>query len=276
MFFEFSKYHGTGNDFIIIDDRDAHLLKAIHNKQAIIAQMCHRNYGIGADGLILLVSDKKSHFRMVYFNADGKEGSFCGNGARSVVAFAHRNEIIKKLETIFAATDGEHHATIEWFDQNTYQVNVQMGVTAAPEKISHNKYFANTGSPHLVILVDELSDIDVNKLGKKIRNSSEWSDAGVNVNFVKITGINHLAVKTYERGVERETLSCGTGVTAAAIVAYMHSNENYDQNYIIDNEGGRLEVSFTPPQKQGDKFNNIRLIGPAQFVYQGKYDLLIC
>ncbi len=273
MILAFSKYHGTGNDFIIIDDRNAQLYRILNGNQKLIARMCHRHYGIGADGLILLLSDENSHFRMVYYNADGNEGSFCGNGSRSVVAFVHQNKIINRLETRLAAMDGEHHATIESFDQNIYMVNVHMGASAPPEKIAGNKYYVNTGSPHLVILVEELYKIDVNKLGKNIRNSSKWANAGVNVNFVKLTENNHIAVRTYERGVERETLSCGTGVTAAAITAYVHHKQNkcHAQKYIIDTEGGRLEVLLTPPQTQKDMFNNIRLIGPAEFVFKGEY-----
>lgn len=272
MFFEFSKYHGTGNDFIIIDDRDNRLSKLVYRKQELIARMCHRNYGIGADGLILLLSNKSSYPQMVYYNADGKEGSFCGNGSRCFVAFAHQNKIINQLETSFSATDGEHHAKIEWFDNNIYEVNIQIGANTPPEKIALNKYFVNTGSPHLVIFTEELSKIDVTRLGNTIRNSPEWRKAGVNVNFVKMTGKNQLTVRTYERGVERETLSCGTGVTAAAVAACVHHTECNEQHFFVDTLGGKLEVSMSAPRYPGDKLNNIRLIGPAEFVFKGEYD----
>lgn len=271
MILAFSKYHGAGNDFIIIDDRNAQLSGIFKANQKLIASMCHRHRGIGADGLILLLSEKEGDFRMVYYNADGNEGSFCGNGARCAVAFAHRNTIINQLKTRFTAIDGKHYAAIEWFDQNTYMVSLHMRPSAPPKKIAGNKYYVNTGSPHLVIFVEELSEIDVNKMGKSLRNSPKWSNAGVNVNFVKLTDMNHIAVRTYERGVERETLSCGTGVAAAAITAYVHHNECDEQNYYISTLGGRLEVSLTPPQHPGGKFNNIKLFGPAEFVFKGEY-----
>src|SRR5690606_3669721 len=205
---KFYKYQGTGNDFVMIDNRTNFFPK---NDSELIAKICDRRFGIGADGLILLENDNSTDFKMVYYNSDGNESSMCGNGGRCLVAFAKKMNAITN-ETTFIATDGLHHATV----LENGIVSLQMKDV---EEINiHSDYiFLNTGSPHHVTFVDDLEHFDVATNGAKIRYSDLYGKAGSNVNFVKQISENHFAVRTYERGVEDETLSCGTGVTAVAI-----------------------------------------------------------
>ncbi len=250
----FNKYQGTGNDFIIIDDRDG---KFPMENNALIEKLCHRKFGIGADGLILLQNKKGFDFSMKYFNADGKEGSMCGNGGRCIVAFAKKINIIK-IKAHFWAIDGEHHARIE-----NNMVHLNMGDVQSLNKYG-NDWVLNTGSPHYVKFVKDLSVVDIYKEGKKIRNNSDFQKKGINVNFVEITK-NGLLIATYERGVENETLSCGTGVTAAAIVC---GRNNIGLNKIdIKAKGGDLGVSFN--NLDNSIFKEIILSGLSIFVFDG-------
>jgi len=256
---KFYKYQGTGNDFVMIDNRHDIFPK---NNTKLIEELCDRRFGIGADGLILLENDNSTDFKMVYYNSDGNESSMCGNGGRCLVAFAKKmNEI--NNETTFIATDGLHHATVH---ENGI-VSLQMKDVDAVE-IHQDYVFLNTGSPHHVTLVDDLEHFDVATNGAKIRYSDLYGKAGSNVNFVKQISENHFAVRTYERGVEDETLSCGTGVTAVAIAMNATGKTNA-KKIQLDVQGGKLEVSF---EKSNGIYNNVHLIGPATFVFEGEIE----
>ncbi|MEA2105893.1 MAG: diaminopimelate epimerase [Bacteroidota bacterium] len=257
MKFTFSKYQGTGNDFIIIDNRDSSL--NLTKKQ--IAQICDRRFGVGADGLMFLEKHPTLDFNMRYFNSDGNEGSMCGNGGRCLVAFAKSLAIIDQ-ETTFNTIDGTHKALIKQKDI----VALQMQDVKEVLKMDGN-YFLDTGSPHYVIFSKNIEEIDVYTEGKKIRESKRFAPKGTNVNFVEINN-NNLFVRTYERGVEDETLSCGTGVTAAAICA--SAKLNIDKNsFDISTRGGDLSVCFQ--KNRNNSFTDIWLTGPAQFVFKGEY-----
>ncbi|MEM7186597.1 MAG: diaminopimelate epimerase [Bacteroidota bacterium] len=256
MNFEFVKYQGTGNDFIFIDNRSLHFSK---NNTSLIAQLCDRKFGIGADGTILLENHPEYDFRMVYYNADGNESSMCGNGGRCIVHFARSLGIISS-EAVFEAIDGVHHATIEE-DVVSLAMNDVTGIEEA-----NGGVFLDTGSPHHVTLVDDLDACDVFSEGKKIRYET-YGTAGANVNFVAPVSDHVFGVRTYERGVEDETLSCGTGVTAVAIA--MHAiGQTSDQTVLLHTRGGVLEVSF---QKTKSGYGSIFLKGPATKVFKGHW-----
>lgn len=254
----FYKYHGTGNDFIIIDNRKQFFDV---NDKYLIAAMCDRHFGIGADGLILLENSKKHDFSMRYFNSDGLEGSMCGNGGRCIVRFAKRLKIIKD-KAIFEAIDGIHQATIE-----PDSVSLQMNdVTIVEQYDTH--CFVDTGSPHHITLVEGLESFPVFDKGREIRYAAPYYDKGTNVNFVEQLNQNSFKIRTYERGVENETLSCGTGVTAVAIAMYTQGKTK-NKRILLETLGGQLEVSFN---KSKDKFTNILLKGPTRLVFRGKYE----
>ena len=252
----FYKYQGTGNDFVMIDNREENFPK---NNKTLIAQLCHRRFGIGADGLILLENDPQYDFRMVYYNSDGRESTMCGNGGRCVVAFAKQLGIIEH-KTLFIAVDGEHRATIE----GDNYVRLQMKNVIEVEE--HKGYvFLNTGSPHHVQWVKEVDTVDVKDEGATIRYGELYAtQGGSNVNFV-CKGENGFKVRTYERGVEDETYSCGTGVTAVAIALY-HTKQTENQSITLHTRGGDLQVSF---DRVGEGYENIYLSGSAQFVFEG-------
>lgn len=255
MKFTFFKYQGTGNDFIMIDNRNAIFPK--ENKE-LIHQLCNRNFGIGGDGLILLENDETTDFKMIYFNADGNESTMCGNGGRCIVAFANHLKLITN-ETTFRAIDGLHHARI-----NQNLVSLQMNDV---NKIHHEEgyFFTNTGSPHHIQLVKNVCDFDVFNVGKEIRYKIYGSE-GSNVNFVEQINSNSFKIRTYERGVENETLACGTGATAVAVT--MHKIGKTKDNQInIEVEGGTLSVLFEVHKEQ---YRNILLKGPAKLVFKGK------
>ena len=253
---KFAKYQGTGNDFIMIDNR----AKTFAKSQSEIELLCHRRFGIGADGLILLENAEGYDFRMVYYNSDGTEGSMCGNGGRCTVRFAHDLGIIGE-STKFIATDGEHLASV--CDEDIYLKMIDV-----PHIEQFNEYdFANTGSPHYVTYVHDLENTDVYEIGNKIRFSPEWvAKGGTNVNFVQINDAQTIAVRTYERGVEDETYSCGTGVTACALSA--HLKHGMASPIFIKTLGGQLQVSFQ--NGPNHSFTDIYLIGPAVQVFEGE------
>ena len=256
MEYKFYKYQGTGNDFIMMDNRDTTFPK---NDTKLIHHLCDRRFGIGADGLILLENDDLSDFRMVYYNSDGNESTMCGNGGRCIVAFAKWLGIIDN-ETEFLAIDGRHHATI---DQNG-TVSLHMKDVNSVS-VYENYVFLDTGSPHHVEIVDALGTFDVNGIGANIRYSGLYGEKGSNVNFVSQDGADKFSVRTYERGVEAETLSCGTGVTAVAIAMKVLEKTDAEEITLIT-PGGNLKVSFT---QEGKQFSNIYLTGPATFVFNG-------
>ncbi len=269
----FHKYHGAGNDFIIVDNRrNVFQMKGLL-KQAMIAGMCHRHYGVGADGFILLQPGKRTDFNMEYYNADGREGSLCGNGARCIVAFAHQKGIIKSKKVTFYAIDGFHEAEIVDIYGDKYIVSVGLKDAIVEEKINKQEYLVNTGSPHLVIFTDKLPEIDVNLLGKERRNAAEFAPDGLNVNFVQLVDKNKLSIRTFERGVESETLSCGTGIAAAALAYQVFKGENPDSICSINTAGGTVEVTFNAPLEPNGAFTGIKLIGPAQYVFKGSVKL---
>jgi diaminopimelate epimerase len=252
---QFYKYQGTGNDFIMIDNRNKTFPK---NDLKQINKLCDRRFGIGADGLILLETSKKNDFTMVYYNADGNEGSMCGNGGRCIVAFAKQIGLVKK-EAVFEAIDGLHYASIK-----NDIVSLQM-IDVSAIDVTNTYSFLNTGSPHHVQFCNKIAAIDVKEIGAKIRYGSPYFEEGTNVNFVEQIASNSFKVRTYERGVEDETFACGTGVTAVAIAAY-NSNKTKDNSIIIEVLGGKLEVSFT---KEDNFYKNVFLKGPAQLVFDG-------
>lgn len=256
----FHKYQGTGNDFIIIDSYH-NQAPALSTKQ--IKKLCDRHFGIGADGLMLLNKKAGYDFEMLYYNADGNESSMCGNGGRCLVKFAHESGI-HKSKYHFIAIDGEHEAEI---DING-MVKLKMKDVNKVEYHT-NHAILNTGSPHFVKFAAEVEDIDVVESGKGIRYSDNFLEEGINVNFVENLGEDSIYVRTYERGVEDETLSCGTGVTAAALLSA--HNENGFNTVNVKTPGGNLSVEFN---KLDDKnFNDIWLIGPAVFVFNGEVEI---
>jgi len=229
------------------------------NNTKHIAFLCDRRFGIGADGLILLENHDTADFKMVYYNADGNESSMCGNGGRCITAFANYLGIIKK-SAIFEAIDGMHEATI-----TNATVSLKMQDVSTIE--NHKTHvFLNTGSPHHVQLEDHLDRLDVKSKGSKIRYGSPYYLAGSNVNFVCKNSNDNFSVRTYERGVEDETLSCGTGVTAVAL-AMNYIGETEKNIITLQTQGGHLKVSF---EKIENGYRNIWLIGAATQVYKGE------
>jgi diaminopimelate epimerase len=255
MNISFYKYQGTGNDFVMIDNRD---LQFPQDDVALVNHLCDRRFGIGADGLILLNPSDKYDFTMVYYNADGNEGTMCGNGGRCLVAFAYDLGVIKN-KTTFDAVDGLHHATIE-----NGLVDLQM-IDVAKIELSENHAFLDTGSPHHVQLVNNIGEYDVFSNGKNIRYGAPYFEEGTNVNFAEKIDESTFRVRTYERGVENETLACGTGATAVAI-AMFEQNQTAASKIKLQVEGGLLEVSF---EKENTSFKNVFLKGPAKFVFEG-------
>jgi diaminopimelate epimerase len=255
MIIEFYKYQGTGNDFIMIDDRDKEFDLTDND---LIAALCERRMGIGADGLILLREHDTLDFEMIYFNADGKQSSMCGNGGRCIIAFAQMLEMIED-ETTFMAIDGEHKGRL--MDDSIY---LQMQDVKKIEGVGDGLVL-NTGSPHYIEMVDELDYIDIDKQGRKIRNSAPFKKDGINVNFV--LDASELQVRTYERGVEAETLSCGTGVVATAIA--MHYANCIEETVVnVKTKGGELTVSF---EEFNGNYRNIWLSGEASMVFAGEF-----
>jgi diaminopimelate epimerase len=256
----FYKYQGTGNDFVILDNRDG-IYSTLTEDQ--VRFLCDRKFGIGADGLMLLETLEGFDFKMKYYNADGKEGSMCGNGGRCLVQFA-KDMGISRSHYHFLAVDGPHEAE---FDSKGL-VRLKMQDVNAIASDGADKVL-DTGSPHYIRFMDDLNHLDVFTEGRKIRYNSQYSEKGINVNFVSREN-GGIRVRTYERGVEDETLSCGTGVTASAIAA---SNDMGQQHVFINVEGGKLEVAFNRLDEQ--HCNDIWLIGPATFVYAGKITLAL-
>jgi diaminopimelate epimerase len=254
----FSKYHGTGNDFILIDNRKLQW----NPKQEEIARLCDRHFGIGGDGLMLLTEKPGVDFYMTYYNSDGRESTMCGNGGRCMIIFA-RSLALAGSETRFLAIDGEHLGKVTQKD-STDIISLKMKDVMVDE-IDADHLFLNTGSPHYVIFTQEVETLDIIAEAKKIRFSARFRKEGTNVDFVEIRN-DRLFVRSYERGVEDETLSCGTGVIASVLA---HAVKNPARRTFMDvqTRGGTLRVLF---HQEGNTFSDIWLEGSAVLVFQGE------
>jgi diaminopimelate epimerase len=265
----FTKYHGAGNDFIMIDQREKTWIQ--RTDKALVAQMCHRRFGIGADGLILLQNHEEYGVEMVYFNSDGGESTLCGNGGRCFTAFARYLGLAQE-QFRFLAIDGPHEAIISNHPDGQHGhdwVELHMNDVIKIERLSDDVFVLNTGSPHYISFVSGLQDKDMVAEGRAIRYSDKFSEKGINVNLVEPITTNSLSIRTYERGVEDETLACGTGVTAAAL-AYSLRNGLQGKHYILVSAlGGNLAVHLFATDQSG--FTDIWLCGPAKKVYDGLY-----
>jgi len=257
MKISFFKYQGTGNDFIIVDDRN----KLFPADNDLIVHLCDRKFGIGSDGLILIQNSSTADFHMEFFNPDASK-SFCGNGSRCAVAFAYRIGMIERT-TNFTAIDGLHSAVVE----SSSIVKITMKDVIDLRK-SDADMILNTGSPHFVRFTENLAEEDIINTGREIRFSEQFKQEGINVNLVEVLGNNKVKCATYERGVENETLSCGTGVTAVAIAA--NQLKNCSSPISIVTKGGNLAVEF---EYTKDRYKNVTLKGPAAFVYKGEIEV---
>jgi diaminopimelate epimerase len=259
MQFKFYKYQGAGNDFILFDNRNK--LFPTNNTE-LYNKLCDRRFGIGADGIMLLENIDQYDFKMLYYNADGNESTMCGNGGRCLVRFAEDLKMVQK-ECHFLAVDGAHYAKIS-------EKEIELGMIDV-ESWNHDgeDLTLNTGSPHYIKWVDDLESLDVFKEGRTIRYNARYQQEGINVNFLHWEN-NALHVRTYERGVEDETLSCGTGVTAAAMAYAIKNNLQGEIKVPIQTKGGTLEVRF---QRNKEKFTQVFLIGPAVKVFEGSIEI---
>lgn len=256
----FYKYHGTGNDFIIVEN----LKGSIELSKETIQSLCKRHMGIGADGLILIEHHDEADFYMRYFNSDGNKSSMCGNGGRCAVLFSKHIGLIESNNTSFHAADGLHTAQLLENDIIALKMN-----NAPNHRIMGKSYVIDTGSPHYVRFGYNIDNMNVYKEGRVIRNSAQFKKDGINVNFVEELN-NELFVRTYERGVENETLSCGTGVTAAAVAAFLKTNSKGNQTYNVKTLGGKLQVKI---EAEGTNIHNLWLIGPAKEVFIGEVNV---
>ncbi len=254
---DFQKYHGAGNDFIIIDNRAA---KLSHSDTAFYAALCHRHFGIGADGMILYEDHPELDFKMIYYNSDGRQSSMCGNGGRCIVRYAADNAFVKAKEVRFEAIDGIHDAVI-----HKDKIELQMQNVSAIEPVGEG-YVLDTGSPHYVVLKHQDNGEDFIEEARRVRNGIRFKENGINVNFVRETQ-DGAKLRTYERGVENETLACGTGVTAAALVLMKYAGKGSEVH--LQAEGGKLSVKA---QREGDLFKDIWLIGPAVKSFDGSFN----
>jgi diaminopimelate epimerase len=259
MTLHFCKYEGTGNDFVLIDNREGKL--ALTKEQ--VKQLCDRRFGIGGDGLMLLNTRTDYDFEMKYYNSDGRESTMCGNGSRCIVKFAAKVGI-RKNKYHFVAADGDHEAEIDIDGIVRVKMKDVDSIRAAADY-----YIIDTGSPHYVKYVTDVRRHKVVPDGRLIRNSPEFKQDGINVNFIESIDKDGIYVRTYERGVEDETLSCGTGVTASALVAA--HNDNGFNRVEVTTPGGRLSVEFD--KIDDNHFTNIWLCGPAEFVFKGEVEI---
>jgi len=259
MQISFSKYQGAGNDFILIKDTENIFPEKDHK---LIQKLCDRRFGIGADGLMLLRSSDKNDFIMLFYNADGFEGTMCGNGGRCLVKFALDSGYINKTEDIrFDAVDGEHEALILPDGSVSLKMRNVKGIVK-----KGNGWGLDTGSIHHVEYVDKLVDMDVYGRGSALRGHEMYAPEGCNVNFIQLGKNGDIMIRTFERGVENETLACGTGSVAAAIVHHYLGNRK--EEYVVRAKGGTLKVRFF---SEGQDYKNIWLQGPATFVYKGEW-----
>lgn len=254
---EFYKFDGAGNDFVVIDNRKGDI--TLSEEQ--IARLCHRRFGVGADGLMTLgVGNEGFDFEMKYYNSDGRLGSMCGNGGRCIAAFAHLLGMSQRLH--FKAFDGPHDAEIVMWDEERRLGIVKLGmrsVAANEVRKLENGWFLDTGSPHYVVRVEDLEHYDVVGEGRRLRYRQDLFPAGANIDFIEDLPDGRLAVRTYERGVEDETWACGTGVTACAMVSGNHS---------LVTRGGDFRVDF---DATGESYENVQLIGPVALNFTGEW-----
>lgn len=258
----FYKFHGTGNDFILIDGFNFNPVLT-PNK---IKEACDRHFGIGADGIIIIVPSEVSDFEMIYYNSDGSKATMCGNGARCAAAFSQILELASS-EIKFIAGDGNHTALVEKTTEAEWEVEISIRDVEFPRKVDENKWYINTGTHHLVTIVDNVNSINLMHEGPVLRNDIRFQPQGVNVNWVAISP-GYINVRTYEKGVENETLSCGTGVTASALVA---GNLTFDTSWKVETKGGLLSVNFSI---QDEIFTGIKLKGPVKLVFTGETNIL--
>ncbi len=263
MELHFYKYQGTGNDFVIIDNRDGHFDS---QNVKLVNFLCDRRFGIGADGLMLLENNKNEgiDFTMRYYNSDGNEASMCGNGGRCIAAFAvHQNAVSNADKFTFDAVDGLHEATY-----NNGIVSLKMTNVDSYNQ-GEDYFFLDTGSPHYVNHQKDIENIDLITIGRKVRYSDQFKPGGTNVNIVEQLNDHHIKVRTYERGVEDETFSCGTGVVASAISTFIKDKKS--KAFDIDVKGGKLNVKFETTD--GLQFQDIWLTGPATYVFEGNIEI---
>ena len=258
MKISFDKYHGCGNDFIIVDNLSNTFPKDSENE---IKKFCNRRFGIGADGLILVNHNDKFPIEMIYYNSDGKISTMCGNGGRCFMHYCYNNDIIKN-KSEFLACDGVHYGVV-----NDDYVKVSMSDVNGYKK--YNDYlFLNTGSPHLVKCVNDVSSFDLINISRNIQKINQF-DKGVNVNLVSRKNDDLYQIRTYERGVEEETLSCGTGAVASALALNILSLVN-SKTVNLDTKGGLLTVDF---HKSNSKYTDIHLSGKVKKVFTGIIEL---
>ncbi len=262
MTVKFYKYQGTGNDFVMIDNRPDHRFTKKHT--ALVKQLCDRKFGIGADGLILLNDKKGYDFEMIYFNSDGNESTMCGNGGRCLIKFAHDLGAIDK-KCLFLAIDGPHEGAL----LNEGVISLKMKDVDDLEHYKDNDVILNTGSPHYVRFANNVGGMDIVEEAKGVRYSERFTKEGINVNFAERISANEIFVRTYERGVEDETLSCGTGVVASSL-AFAAKDGNKVDKVRVKTPGGNLEVRFNAV---GKGYENVYLIGPAEKVFEGTIEV---
>lgn len=261
---KFYKYQGAGNDFVLINNMNGEI--SLNSKQ--IENICNRNFGIGADGLMMLEKDTNNDFYMRYFNADSSEVAMCGNGGRCIVLFAHHQGVIGK-NTTFNSLDGIHSAQI--INDNGIEGHVKINLINVNEIVEYNNdIFMNTGVPHYIQFVDNVDHVDIQKEGSFIRYNEMFKPEGTNVNFVEISGIGAIKVRTYERGVEGETLACGTGATAAAIATSLKFQPSIN-SFKVSVQGGELNIDFN--KLSSHNYINIQLEGGAKATFKGEFIL---
>ena len=255
MEINFSKYNGAGNDFILIDDRDS----LINDNKSLINYLCDRHFGVGADGIIILKESNNCDFEILHYTSDGNLGSLCGNGSRCAVLFAYNKDITGR-KTVFNAFDGIHSAEI--LENGLIKMEMKLN-----SDIVNNSYgtFTDTGSPHLVIEKDDTDKLDVCNEGRAIRYNDFYKKEGVNVNFIEKISDDQFKIRTYERGVENETLACGTGSTASAICMNFLGRTKRS-NITMKCKGGDLNVQFNLSERG---YQEISITGPAKLVYEG-------
>lgn len=267
MKLNFWKYEGAGNDFVLLDCRNSNFNPSPEQ----IAALCDRRRGVGADGAMMLTSSERAEFGMRYFNSDGPEATMCGNGGRCIVWFADMLGIGGDSKC-FEAMDGLHTATV--LERNGAQARIRLGMKSVDEVVvdAQGDVLLDTGSPHLVRVVERLDNLDVVAVGRELRYGPKTAPTnGANINFVVVEeGLGRLSLRTYERGVEDETLACGTGATAAAI-AIGHTLQHACNHFCLNARGGKLEVEFERTAQGG--YTNIFLTGPARLAFKGEWEV---